>query len=387
MIEVPFGSLLKKIVDNRGKTCPITDSGIPLIATNCIKNDNLYPVYEKVRYVSDETYDNWFRGHPEPGDMIFVTKGTPGRVCWVKNPVDFCIAQDMVAIRADQKKIYPKYLFACLRSNAIQGEIENLHVGSLIPHFKKGDFNDLRIPVPDKQLQEKIGNFYFDISLKIDLLHRNNKTLEQLAETLFRQWFVEEAKDDWEECKIHTVAKINPESIGKDFQYSEIEYLDTGSITRGRVIGYQVLEISSAPSRAKRIVRANDIVYSLVRPIQRHYGLLINVKENTIVSTGFAVIRSNKFSPFFLYLLLTQDNVVEQLDSIAEGSTSAYPSLRPEDLGNIEFLLPPEEKLMAFDETVSGVWSKIQNNYEQIQRLEVLRDILLPKLMSGEVGF
>src|SRR4030043_2205789 len=101
----PFGQLLKKVADNRGKTCPTASSGIPLIATNCIKNENLYPVFEKVRYVSQDIFDHWFRGHPEPGDMIFVTKGTPGRVCWVPNPLNFCIAQDMVAIRADEKKI------------------------------------------------------------------------------------------------------------------------------------------------------------------------------------------------------------------------------------------------------------------------------------------
>ncbi len=80
--EYSFRELLINIVDNRGRTCPTSEHGIPLIATNCIKNSGLYPVYEKLRYVSEETYQTWFRGHPEPGDMIFVCKGSPGRVCW-----------------------------------------------------------------------------------------------------------------------------------------------------------------------------------------------------------------------------------------------------------------------------------------------------------------
>jgi type I restriction enzyme, S subunit len=145
---IPFTHLLSNIVDNRGKTCPTSLTGIPLIATNCIHNNNLYPTYEKVRYVSQETYKIWFRGHPKPGDLIFVTKGTPGRVCVAPNPVDFCIAQDMLAIRADDTKIYPRFLFAALRSIMVQREIENMHVGTLIPHFKKGDFDKLHIPVP-----------------------------------------------------------------------------------------------------------------------------------------------------------------------------------------------------------------------------------------------
>ena len=101
--EIPFSELLCEVIDNRGKTCPTADAGIPLIATNCIRNELLYPTYEKARFVSHDTYLTWFRGHPKPGDILFVNKATPGRVCLVPDPVDFCIAQDMVAVRANSK--------------------------------------------------------------------------------------------------------------------------------------------------------------------------------------------------------------------------------------------------------------------------------------------
>ena len=126
--EVPFSQLLSHVVDNRGRTCPTSDSGIPLIATNCIDNARLYPSYEKVRFVSQETYDSWFRGHPLPGDILFVNKGTPGRVALVPDPVTFCIAQDMVAVRADPARVYPRYLLAALRSEVVQERIGQLHV-------------------------------------------------------------------------------------------------------------------------------------------------------------------------------------------------------------------------------------------------------------------
>jgi type I restriction enzyme S subunit len=188
---IPFTELLSSIVDNRGKTCPTADSGIPLIATNCISNDQLYPAYEKMRYVSQDTYATWFRGHPKPGDLIFVTKGTPGRVCMAPDPVDFCIAQDMVAVRADRRKVYPKYLFAILRSSAVQAQIEQMHVGTLIPHFKKGDFDKLLLPVPDQETQELIGDIYFELSAKSELNRRMNETLEAIARALFKSWFVD----------------------------------------------------------------------------------------------------------------------------------------------------------------------------------------------------
>src|SRR2546421_1441823 len=111
----PLSMLLSFIVDNRGRTAPTSDAGIPLIATNCIKEYGLYPVKEKVRFISQETYDTWFRSHPIPNDIILVNKGTPGQVCLAPNPVDFCIAQDMVAIRPNKDEIDWKFLFAYLR--------------------------------------------------------------------------------------------------------------------------------------------------------------------------------------------------------------------------------------------------------------------------------
>jgi len=167
--RIPFSELLDEVIDNRGKTCPTAKSGVPLIATNCIRNELLYPTYDKVRFVSKETYDTWFRGHPRPGDIIFVNKATPGRVCLVPDPVDFCIAQDMVAVRANEKKVYPKFLFALLRSPAVQAKIGQMHVGTLIPHFKKGDFDKLLLPIPKRKVQEFVGDNYFVLSAKIDV--------------------------------------------------------------------------------------------------------------------------------------------------------------------------------------------------------------------------
>ena len=134
--EKTLEDILEFVVDNRGKTAPTSDSGIPLIATNCIKNNNIFPVYEKVRYVSQDTYDNWFRSHPKPGDIIFVNKGTPGCINLVPEPIDFCIAQDMIALRVDKNLVSNFYLFIYLRLETTQADIINSSVGTTIPHLK-----------------------------------------------------------------------------------------------------------------------------------------------------------------------------------------------------------------------------------------------------------
>ena len=203
-LKVPITELLSFIVDNRGKTVPTANDGWKLIATNCVTNNTLFPVYEKVRYLTQETYETWFRAHPMPGDILFVNKGTPGRVCMVPDPVDFCIAQDMIALRADDKKIYNKYLFAVLRSREIQQQIYNTNVGDVIPHFKKQFMDQLLIPVPDRKIQEKIGNLYYQLSYKVEL---NKKINENLAADkrqclIYEELFVVNADPNWPECTL-----------------------------------------------------------------------------------------------------------------------------------------------------------------------------------------
>ena len=176
--KIPLPETLTFIVDNRGKTVPLDDDGEHiLIATNCIRNEKLYPSYEKIRRLSEEIYQTWFRAHPLPGDIIFVCKGTPGRTCMVPDPVDFCIAQDMVALRANESIVYNKYLLAVLRSWQVQEQITNTSVGDVIPHFKKQFFSQILIPIPPMGLQKKIGDLYYEIAL---LEEKNNKINENL---------------------------------------------------------------------------------------------------------------------------------------------------------------------------------------------------------------
>ena len=171
--KYPITELLSFIVDNRGKTVPTAENGHKLIATNCVTNNTLFPVYEKVRYLNDDTYQNWFRAHPVPGDILFVCKGTPGRVCMVPDPIDFCIAQDMISLRTNER-VYNKYLFAILRSQRIQQQITQTSVGDVIPHFKKQYMPQLMIPLPEMGIQRTIGDFYYTLSYKVEHNKRIN---------------------------------------------------------------------------------------------------------------------------------------------------------------------------------------------------------------------
>ena len=191
----------------------------------------------------------------------------------------------------------------------------------------------------------------------------------------------------WKECKLGDIVSSNNKSIDKTYEFKNIQYLDTGSLTNNKIDGFQEFKISDAPSRAKRLVKHQDIVYSTVRPIQRHFGFIENPQENLVVSTGFSVIETNQklAYPKFIYYFLSSDETVEILDVIAEASTSAYPSLKPSDIENLDISLPPLEEQKAIAEVLSSLDDKIDLLHRQNQTLESLAQTLFRQWFIEEV--
>jgi len=183
---------------------------------------------------------------------------------------------------------------------------------------------------------------------------------------------------EWRECALSSVATSNNHSIGKNYTYETIQYLDTGSITNGKIEGYQEVKLSEAPSRAKRLVKHEDIIYSTVRPIQRHYGFIQNPIDTLVVSTGFSVIEVDKklANPKFIYYFLSSNEIVEALDVIAEASTTTYPSLKPKDIEDLDIYLPPLEEQKTIAEVLSSLDDKIDLLHRQNKTLEELAQTL-----------
>jgi type I restriction enzyme S subunit len=192
-------------------------------------------------------------------------------------------------------------------------------------------------------------------------------------ELLEEMEYVGDVPEGWKWVKLGEIVFINSKNLTPNYPYDEIYYLDTGSVAEGRLISsYKKFYLKEAPSRAKRIVNDGDIVYSLVRPIQRHYGIIKNPPDNLIVSTGFAVITAdnNKAENRFIYYYLTLDEIVDYLDSIAEGSTTTYPSIVPDDLKNLIIPLPPLPEQKAIAEVLSSFDDKIELLHRQNKTLE-----------------
>lgn len=178
-------------------------------------------------------------------------------------------------------------------------------------------------------------------------------------------------KSNWKKCKLKDLVKINSSSVSKKDNLEHIVYLDTGNITMGKIEELAEFAYSEAPSRAKRKVKENSIVYSMVRPNQRHYGLIKNPTTNLIVSTGFTVLDAKEFADSkYIYYWLTQNHITDLLQSIAENSTSAYPAIRPIDLENLDISLPPLDEQKRIAEILGSLDDKIELLQKQNKTLE-----------------
>lgn len=375
--KVPLPSVLLTVVDNRGKTVPTAPSGHKLIATNCVRNENLYPVYEKIRYLSEETYRTWFRAHPEPGDIIFVCKGTPGRVCLVPDPIDFCIAQDMVALRADPKIVYNKYLLAVLRSFQIQEQILSTSVGDVIPHFKKSFFDQIMIPIPNMDIQKSIGDFYYTISEKTELNKKINDNLAVLLQTVYQERFGNVDKAS-KQGVLSDICSYSKDRVA----VSELDvstYFSTENILPRKAGSTEATSLPTMPQTTA--CHKGDTLISNIRP---YFKKIVYCEDECGCSTDVLCFMPNQpqYSAY-LFSTLYADKFFAFMVAGAKGTK--MPRGDKQQIMTYPIVMPSEVALAEFNTIALPLIKQIYSNRAENKRLSLLRDTLLPKLMSGEL--
>jgi type I restriction enzyme S subunit len=285
----------------------------------------------------------------------------------------------------NEKDLNIDYLYFVLTSEKYQDLLFNTGAGSGQPNLSPEMILDIEIPCPEYNQQQVIAEVLSSLDDKIDLLHRQNKTLEAMAETLFRQWFVEEAEESWEEISLFDIAdhlkeSINPSKDGlKTFTHYSLPAFDEGKEPKTE-IGKEIL------SNKYKVV-SNSILISKLNPITpRVWALFGSIDEEvTICSTEFQVVKPKKFSHFgFIYYFLKSFQVTGELAGSASGTSGSHQRVTPNDIFNLNLLYPLESKIEKFNEVTQQSLKKLKDNKSQICTLIKLRDELLPKLMSGD---
>jgi len=198
----------------------------------------------------------------------------------------------------------------------------------------------------------------------------------------------------WRKIRLGDVCKTNMDSYSPKEEWNFVNYLDTGNITDNKIDSIQYIDVKNEklPSRARRKVKKDSIIYSTVRPNQRHFGIVKSQPENFLVSTGFAVIDTDAqvLDADFLYYLLTQATLVEALHAIAEQSTSAYPSIKPSDIENLEIEIPDLATQKKIADVLGSLDRKITQNtevnknlLEQAQSIFTQEFLMLDRIPDG----
>lgn len=264
-------------------------------------------------------------------------------------------------------------------------DINSMDSGSAIPSTDRYEIYAIEVDLPDHKAQKNTVELLRSLDGKIELNNKINENLEQQVRVLLAQWLIEN-DGTYEFSLLSEVAIINPDTYSPKDAWEFVNYLDTSSITNGITSEVQHIKpsIEKLPSRARRIIAPNDVVFSTVRPNQRHFGIISAPLDNMLASTGFAVVRSNhpSVSNELLYLCLTEDSFIEKMQQLAEQSTSTFPSIKPSDLGCCEIPCPISTD---FAEVLKAVFVRISINQNENRSLTELRDTLLPKLMNGEI--
>jgi len=182
--------------------------------------------------------------------------------------------------------------------------------------------------------------------------------------------------EGWQKVHLGSVCVVNPELRKRDWFYSHIEYIDISSIGTGQMVQPPlVLPLNDAPSRAQRLVQRGDIIVSTVRPNRRSFFYLTDVKPNTVVSTGFAVLRAtDMIDPRFLYYVISNQQFTDYLDANTQGS--AYPAVGSQIFENAEVMIPPLKEQRAIAHILGTLDDKIELNRRMNQTLEAIAQVI-----------
>jgi len=378
------------IVDCEHKTAPLIEYGEYIsVRTSNIENGKID--FDSANRVSYETYLEWTkRMKPDEGDIILAREAPVGEVGYVPKNKIVCLGQRTVLIKPNIDYIDSKYLLYYLTNGETKYDLISRSTGSVVEHLNVKDIKDYPLTIIESlPKQRAIASVLSSLDDKIDLLHRQNKTLEAMAETLFRQWFVEEAQEGWDEKELKEVIDI---AIGRTPPRKESQWFSTNPndikwisikdlgndgafiYTTSEYLTKEAVETFNIP-----VIPKDTVVLSFKMTV----GRVAITTEEMLSNEAIAQFKFNsktQFSKEYLFLFL------KNYKYETFGSTSSIvTSINSAMIKEMTISIPDLDTMTNFQNITESYFNKIKANQSQIRTLEKLRDMLLPKLMSGEV--
>ena len=371
----PFGSNLKV-------EC-FVESGFPIIDGANLKGikvtDNI------TKYVTEEKARSLHRAIAKRNDIVVTISGNVGQIAYIPDNskyLEYLVSQRQFRATFDVTKVDVPFLVYYFHTRVGQHKIlsfaNQVGVPALAQPIK--NFREIELELPTLDEQKRIAGVLSSLDDKIDLLHRENATLEQMAETLFRQWFVVEAKEEWEEGKLgdefaFTMGQspngdsFNEEGIGIPMYQGNADF------------GFRFPTRRVYTTQPTRFAEVNDTLISVRAPV----GAQNMAIEKCCIGRGVAAFRYKNNPSYYSYTYYKLKSLLEEIKQFNDNGT-VFGSISKSDFENLDVILPDKETILGFQQQVKVLDDKIMNNYNEIQTLIQTRDKLLPKLMSNEIN-
>lgn len=350
------------------------DAGIPLIRSQNVLDFSFSE--DGLAFINDDQAHELRNVTVEENDVLLnITGDSVARCCVVPTSLTPArVNQHVAIIRPIPEKASHLFIFYLLQQMKEELLMKS-EIGATRRALTKGMLENLEIDLPPLPEQKAIAIVLSSLDDKIDLLHRQNKTLEAMAETLFRQWFVQEAQEDWEEGTLGEVVEIF------DGQRIPLSKMERDKKKDGILYPYygaaQIMDyINDYIFDGEYILLGED---GTVRT-DEGYPVLQYATGKFWVNNHTHVLRAKApYSNFFLWNYLSRTNI----DEIVTGAVQ--PKINQGNLKSLAYPRFPKNLVVEFNEITEPILASIQHNKKQIAGIEKLRDTLLPKLMSGEV--
>jgi type I restriction enzyme S subunit len=277
------------------------------------------------------------------------------------------------------------FIYYLFKNDDVRYYLANQSSGSANQaNISKGDILGLNLTIPPPHEQNAIANVLISLDKKIDLLNRQNATLEKMAETLFRKWFVDDAKGEWERTKIgnilETVLGGTPSTTKAEYWDGSIPWINSGEVNNFRILhGTKfITELGLNKSNTKLLPKGTTVLAITGATL----GQISLLEIETCANQSVVGILPNEILPKEFIFLWVKLKIKEIILSETGG---AQPHINKNDINETDIIIPDSEYLKKLKEQIEPLFDKITQNCFQVRTLEQLRDSLLPKVMSGEV--
>jgi type I restriction enzyme S subunit len=389
--------------------------GVPIVRVSDIRNGRISTADPlKVSRAIETAYS---RTRLRGGELLLTLVGTVGEAAVVPEALVGWNTARAVAVIPVRRDVSSYWVQIALRAPDVRAIINSRLNTTVQATLNLRDVAQLPIALPPPKQRERIIQILGALDDKIELNRRINETLEAIARTIFKSWFVDfdpvrakveggdtglpkyiadlfpdsfeeselaEIPRGWQVTSVSDIAAINAHTLAGKDPLKIIDYIEISEAMRGNIGKIVRYARGEEPSRARRRLRHGDTVLSTVRPDRSAYFLSLTPPETLIASTGFAVLSPLDGNWAFLYSAMTQREMGEEMGRLADGG--AYPAVRPDTIGALKLVVPGTPELLStYDKLVRPFFECCEENRIESTTLSAIRDALLPKLISGEI--